>query len=68
VGLTETVAADTDDYVERAVHLAEDLPHLAALRAGLRAQMARSPLCDGQRFAGHLSALLRDVWRHWCRA
>ena len=67
VGLTETVAEDTRDYVERAVRLAEDLPHLAALRAGLRDQMARSPLCDGERFARHLTTLLRDAWRQWCR-
>jgi predicted O-linked N-acetylglucosamine transferase (SPINDLY family) len=67
VGLAETVADDTRDYVERAVRLAEDLPHLAALRAGLRDRMARSPLCDGARFAGYFSALLRDVWRQWCR-
>ena len=47
VGLTETVAADPREYVELAVRLAGDLPHLAALRAGLRDRMARSPLCDG---------------------
>ena len=67
VGLTETVAADAREYVELAVRLAGDLPHLAALRAGLRDRMARSPLCDGERFAGHLSRQLRDVWRQWCR-
>jgi predicted O-linked N-acetylglucosamine transferase (SPINDLY family) len=65
-GLTETLAADRREYVERAVRLAGDLPHLAALRAGLRDQMARSPLCDGARFAGHLSHCLRDAWKNWC--
>jgi predicted O-linked N-acetylglucosamine transferase (SPINDLY family) len=68
IGLTETIAGDTRDYVERAVRLAEDLPHLATLRAGLRDRMARSPLCDGPRFAAHLTPLLRDVWRQWCLA
>jgi predicted O-linked N-acetylglucosamine transferase (SPINDLY family) len=68
VGLTETIAADTRDYVERAVRLAQDLPHLAAVRAGLRDRMNRSPLCDGARFADNLSTLLRDVWRQWCLA
>ena len=62
VGLTETIASDLDDYVERAVSLASDLPYLAALRAGLRERMARSPLCDGPRFAGNLTALLRETW------
>jgi predicted O-linked N-acetylglucosamine transferase (SPINDLY family) len=68
IGMTETVAADTRDYVERAAGLAADLPYLATLRAGLRDRMARSPLCDGPRFAGHLATLLRDVWKEWCRA
>jgi predicted O-linked N-acetylglucosamine transferase (SPINDLY family) len=66
VGLRETIARDLDDYVERAVELAADLPRLAAIRAGLRAQMAASPLCDGPRFAADLTALLRNVWRDWC--
>ena len=51
VGLTETITRDLGDYVERAVALAQDLPRLAALRAGLRPRMAASPLCDGDRFA-----------------
>jgi predicted O-linked N-acetylglucosamine transferase (SPINDLY family) len=66
-GLTETVAGTLDEYVELAASLAGDLPHLAALRAGLREQMAASPLCDGKRFAGNLMRVLRDVWQEWCR-
>ena len=61
VGLTETIARDLDDYVERAVSLAGDQARLAALRSGLRERMAASPLCDGKRFAGHLTTLLHDV-------
>ncbi len=68
IGLTETIAADHEEYVELAVRLAQDLPHLAELRAGLRARMARSPLCDGARFASQLTTVLRDVWRRWCHA
>jgi protein O-GlcNAc transferase len=46
--------------------MADDLDGLAALRAGLRDQMAHSPLCDGPRFGENLGTLLRDVWRDWC--
>ena len=66
VGLTETIVSDLAQYVERAVSLAEDIPHLAVLRARLRPQMAASPLCDGSRFAAHFMRLLREVWRKWC--
>jgi predicted O-linked N-acetylglucosamine transferase (SPINDLY family) len=66
VGLTETIAADLDEYVKLAVTLAGDLPRLAALRAGLRERMASSPLCDGKRFAESFAEVLRGVWRDWC--
>jgi predicted O-linked N-acetylglucosamine transferase (SPINDLY family) len=67
VGCDGTVAQDPSDYVDRAVALADDLPRLAALRAGLRSQMASSGLCDGPRFAHHLGLVLRNVWSEWCR-
>jgi len=66
LGLTETIARDPQDYVEIAETLAADLPGLAALRAGLRARMEASPLCDVPRFVGNFSALLRNVWQRWC--
>jgi len=62
VGLTETIAHDLDEYVELAVSLAGDLPHLAALRGGLRQRMAASPLCEGKRFAANLLSMLHDLW------
>jgi predicted O-linked N-acetylglucosamine transferase (SPINDLY family) len=68
VGLTETIARDAGQYVELAVALAEDLPRLAAIRAGLRGRVAASPLCDAPRFARNLRALLRDVWQRWVDA
>jgi predicted O-linked N-acetylglucosamine transferase (SPINDLY family) len=67
VGMSAGVAADLNAYVARALELAGDHPRLAALRAGLRDRMAGSPLCDGARFAQHLMALLRQVWRAHCR-
>jgi predicted O-linked N-acetylglucosamine transferase (SPINDLY family) len=66
VGLSGTIARDLDEYVEIAVRLASDLPRLAAIRAGLRQRVAKSPLCDGPRFAANLMGLLRGVWRDWC--
>ena len=62
IGLTKTIARDLDEYMELAVSLAGDLPRLAALRAGLRQQMAASPLCDGKRFATNLMSVLHGVW------
>jgi len=66
VGLPDWVAADEDEYVAKAAAMAADLPRLAAVRAGLRAQMAASPLCDAPRFARNFEAALRGMWEHWC--
>ena len=65
VGLTETIAGSLDEYAELAVSLAADLTRLADLRAGLRDRVARSPLCDGRRFADNLTEILRAVWRQF---
>ncbi len=59
VGMTATVAWNLAEYVELAVQLAHDLPRLAKWRAELRGQVARSPLCDGPRFAANLMKTLR---------
>lgn len=67
LGLTELIAGNTASYVESAVELANDIPRLAALRAGLRERMNVSPLCDGPRFARHFSSAMRKIWREWCR-
>jgi predicted O-linked N-acetylglucosamine transferase (SPINDLY family) len=67
VGLPELVAHSVDDYVAKAVALARDLPRLAALRAGLRERMQRSPLMDAPRFARNIEAAYREMWHQWCR-
>ena len=66
-GLTETIADDFDQYVEFAVGLAEDIPRLAEISAGLRQQMAESPLIDGIAFAKKLSTAMQSIWKDWCQ-
>lgn len=65
-GLPEWIAADTDDYVEKAAAFARDTKTLAALRAGLRGRLLASPLCDAPRFARNLEEALRRMWWNWC--
>jgi predicted O-linked N-acetylglucosamine transferase (SPINDLY family) len=65
-GLPDWVACDVGAYAAMAAAWAQDLPALASLRAGLRARVKTSPLCDAPRFGRALGAALRNVWQMWC--
>ncbi|HEY8748673.1 MAG TPA: tetratricopeptide repeat protein [Tepidisphaeraceae bacterium] len=66
LGLPELVARTEAEFVEIALSLANDLPRLAELRAGLRSRMERSPLMDVRTFARAIESAYREGWRAWC--
>jgi predicted O-linked N-acetylglucosamine transferase (SPINDLY family) len=66
VGLDDWVAGGVAEYRAIARRWAADLRGLAGLRAGLRARVKASPLCDAPRFGRSLGAALRHAWRDWC--
>jgi predicted O-linked N-acetylglucosamine transferase (SPINDLY family) len=66
LGHPEWIARGEQDYVDKAVALAADLPELARLRAGLRAEMESSPLMDEAGFARKLEAAYRKMFAIWC--
>ena len=65
LGLEAFIAADRDEYINKAVAWVTTRKHeLAGIRAGLRAKCDASPIC-----AGYLEATeqaYRDAWREWC--
>jgi protein O-GlcNAc transferase len=65
IGETELIANSRDDYVARAVALANDPARLIRLRAELRGRVLASPLCDAPAYARAMEALYRDAWRRW---
>ncbi|CAG9244956.1 tetratricopeptide repeat protein [Paraburkholderia caribensis] len=64
-GLAEWIARSEDDYLALACMWAAQPEHLAALRAGLRAQTLASPLCDALRFAKNLKAAFEGMWSEY---
>ncbi len=66
VGLADWVVTGREEYIAKALQAAKDLNGLAALRAGMRAQVAASPLCDGKRFAESFQKAMRRIWKMWC--
>jgi predicted O-linked N-acetylglucosamine transferase (SPINDLY family) len=66
LGLENFIAADADDLIDKARHWGDRLSELAALRAGLRARLQRSPIGQPAHIAGHFEAALRHMWIRWC--
>lgn len=66
LGLDVFAANSPDQFVAKAVALAEQMPFLEKLRASLRQRMRASTLCDPQRYARELEAAYRHMWMQWC--
>ena len=65
VGHPEWIARTEEEYVEKAVALAQDLSKLTTLREGLRQEMQAGPLMDEAGFARKVEAAYREMWREW---
>lgn len=63
-GLSDWIAADSEDFLAKAVSFAADLSALSALRAGLRTRLRGTPLLDNPGFAQGFSDAL---WQMWAR-
>ncbi len=66
LGLEEFVAATPEAFLAKALAWSQDLPRLAALRAGMRARWAASPGRQAPYMADGLERALRQMWRRWC--
>ncbi|PXW91926.1 putative O-linked N-acetylglucosamine transferase (SPINDLY family) [Sphaerotilus hippei] len=65
VGLPDLVCLDVDEYIDKALELAQDRPRLQALREHLVQARTASPAFDGRQYAKDFEALLlRMVERH----
>jgi predicted O-linked N-acetylglucosamine transferase (SPINDLY family) len=62
LGLPEFMAADQDDYIERAVNFARHPQILAELSHDLRARMQKSPLMDASGLTAEVESLYLQSW------
>ena len=67
-GLADFAAVSREDYIRIATHLADNLPLLAEIRAGLRDHLGTTPLIDEVGFTRNLENLYREIWEKWCSA
>jgi predicted O-linked N-acetylglucosamine transferase (SPINDLY family) len=63
VGLEDLVASSREDYVARAVGLAEDAGRRGVLRDELRGRVTEGPLGDGRRLALEFTSMVERAWR-----
>jgi predicted O-linked N-acetylglucosamine transferase (SPINDLY family) len=66
LGLDEFIASDPEDYVQKAVLLAADLPRLAEIRQSMRTRMAVQ-LSNGEAYTQAFEREIRSAWRHYCK-
>jgi predicted O-linked N-acetylglucosamine transferase (SPINDLY family) len=66
LGLELFATPSPETLIELAQTLDRDREALAMVRAGLRDQMAASPLLDARGFTRDLEAAYRSMWQRWC--
>lgn len=64
-GHPEWVASTPEEYVQKAVELASDIPALAALRARLRDDFLSGGVCAVEPFVEELETVYCQLWSRW---
>ncbi len=67
LGLTAFVAEMQNDFIGRAVNLADDFNQLAKIRTSLREKFSQSALTQPQLIADSLIAHFSIMWKNWCQ-
>jgi protein O-GlcNAc transferase len=68
IGHLEWVTSSEDDYVEAVAALARDLSLRVKLKATLRSEMQRSPLCDAKGLARNLEDAYYGMYANYLRS
>ena len=67
IGLDDWIAYSDEEYVNKAVEIANNREELIETKRTLRDRMKASPLCDQVGFARKFEAALREMWSSWCK-
>lgn len=65
IGHPEWIAQTEEEYIIKALSLAQDLPSLATLRSHLREEMVRSPLMDESGFTKKVETAYKKMFSYW---
>ena len=67
VGLTDLITYTSEDYIAKAIHLANNPAALLALRKNLRQRFEQSPLMNAPAFAQDFCEALTKMWQDYAR-
>ncbi|MCH8619489.1 tetratricopeptide repeat protein [Undibacterium sp. TS12] len=67
-GHPEWIATTEEEYVDKVVTMAQDIPRLAEIRSTLRREMQNSPLMNESGFTQEVESAYRSMWNKWCDA
>jgi len=65
-GFPEWLAASQEEYVQKAMELAKDLPNLSRIRSNMREKLKHSPFFDSAKFTQNYQTKLRQIWQQYC--
>ena len=68
INFNKFVAESLDDYINKAVDLAQNPSALRALRPQLWQRMLDSKLCDAESFAHDVENAYQQMWDQWIRS
>ena len=66
LGMTEWIAADSTEFISKAVTFSDDLTKLSQLRSQLRRRMNESPIANPAAYAKVVEDQYRRMWENWC--
>jgi len=65
VGLKKYIANDSEDYINKAISISQDINNLSILRQSLRKKSLNSTLFDIENFGKNFSTNLSDIWKKY---
>ena len=68
VGVEELAVSNIEEYIQRAVYLANDKDLLAILHKNLRTMFETSPLMDSKNYIKEIEEIYLQIWNDFCES
>jgi predicted O-linked N-acetylglucosamine transferase (SPINDLY family) len=66
-GMADWIVYSKEDYVQKAISVANNIESIDCVRKNLRSVMRSSVLLDGKKYTENLEMQYRRIWKDHCR-